>query len=99
MSFASAMLQHVHESLGALAAACWGIGERGAQTIGTHHRLGTERPSANPMAEAVYLAERADHAEQRGEPLDLEAVWRQGWLSGTPAAAAAFRDEMRAAAG
>lgn len=98
VSFASVMLQHVHESLGALAAARWGIGERGAQAIGTHHRLGSARTSANPIAEAVYLAERADHAEQRGEALDLEVVWRQGWLSGTPAAAAAILDEMRAVA-
>lgn len=95
--FASLVLQHVHESLGALAAARWGIGEKGAQAIGTHHRLGAARTSANPIAEAVYLAERADHAERRGESLDLELVWREGWLSGTPAAATAILDDMRAA--
>jgi HD-like signal output (HDOD) protein len=87
-TFAHTLLQLVHEPLGALAAERWGMGPRAATAIGTHHRQ-TRDPLRVPLAEVVYLAEQADHAERRNVPLDLDAAWTAGHLTGSPARAAA----------
>jgi HD-like signal output (HDOD) protein len=84
-AFLSIMLQQVHESLGALSATRWGIGAKGATAIGTHHRVGESRSRPDAIAEAVFLAERLDHATRRGEAPDFDRWWKEGWLRETPA--------------
>ncbi|WP_396201668.1 HDOD domain-containing protein [Gemmatimonas sp.] len=76
----SLALAHLHEPLGALAAHQWGLGPVAADAIGLHHRR--ERPATtHPLAEVVYLAERADHARRSGVPLDFEGIWTLGELN------------------
>lgn len=96
--FLSTMLQQVHESLGALAATRWGIGARGARAIGTHHRMGESRSNPDAIAEAVFVAERIDHAQRRGEAFDFDRWWKDGWLRETPAILAGRLPENLAAA-
>jgi HD-like signal output (HDOD) protein len=83
--FLSTTLQQLHESLGALSATRWGIGARGATAIGTHHRIGESRSHPDAIAEAVFLAERLDHAMRRDESPDVERWWKDGWIRETPA--------------
>ncbi len=72
-------LAHLHEPLGALAAHQWGLGPAAADAIGLHHRR--ERPSSkHPLAEVLYLAERADHARRTGIPFDFDGIWTLGEL-------------------
>ncbi len=79
-SWLTLALAHLHEPLGALAAHQWGLGPAAADAIGLHHRR--ERPSCkHPLAEALYLAERADHARRTGAPFDFDGVWTLGELS------------------
>jgi HD-like signal output (HDOD) protein len=77
------LLQALHEPLGALAALRWNMGPRAALGIGDHHRVMAD-DYANPMAEVIYAAEKADHATRLGVPLDLEAIFTAGRLSGSP---------------
>ncbi len=73
-------LAHLHEPLGALAAHQWGLGPAAADAIGLHHRK--ERPSSkHPLAEVLYLAERADHARRTGIPFDFDGIWTLGELN------------------
>lgn len=95
--FLSLMLQQVHESLGALAATKWCIGARGAKAIGTHHRIGESRSSPDAIAEAVFIAEHIDHAQRRGERLDFDRWWKDGWIRETPAILAGRLPEYLAA--
>lgn len=75
----SLALAHLHEPLGALAAHQWGLGPAAADAIGLHHRK--ERPaSRHPLAEVLYLAERADHARRTGTPFDFDGIWTLGEL-------------------
>jgi HD-like signal output (HDOD) protein len=75
----SLALAHLHEPLGALAAHQWGLGPAAADAIGLHHRR--ERPaSRHPLAEVVYLAEKADHARRTGTPFDFDGIWTLGEL-------------------
>lgn len=76
----SAFLRDVHESLGALAASRWGMGVRAAAAIGDHHRTRTATEK-NVLAEAIFLAEHADHARRRGMELDMQLVIEAGSLS------------------
>ena len=76
----SAMLQDLHEPLGALAALKWSMGPEAAAAIGDHHRNGPVE-TATALAEVIYTAERADHAKRLGESLDVELVWQAGRLS------------------
>lgn len=74
------MLDQLHEPLGAMAAHRWSLGAGAADAIGSHHRR--ERPAhRHPLAETLFLAERAEQAAANGEPLDIEGVWRLGQLS------------------
>jgi HD-like signal output (HDOD) protein len=74
-------LEHLHQPLGAAAAHRWGLGPAAADAIGLHHRQ--ERPStAHPLAEVLFLAERADHARRSGLPLDIPGLWSLGELNG-----------------
>ncbi len=78
------LLQLLHEPLGAIAALQWGMGDRAAAAIGTHHRTVVGR-GRDTLAETVFFAERTDHAERRGDPLDVGALWETGRLTGSPA--------------
>jgi len=76
----SLALGHLHEPLGALAAHQWGLGPAAADAIGLHHRK--ERPSSkHPLAEVLYLAERADHARRTGVPFDFDGIWTLGEIN------------------
>lgn len=75
------LLEHLHEPLGAVAVQRWGLGPRAADAIGAHHRR--ERPALrHPLAEALFIAERADQANRKKERLDFEGVWSLGQISG-----------------
>jgi len=77
----SLVLEQLHELLGAVAAHRWGLGARAADAIGSHHRR--ERPALrHPMAETLFLAERADHAARAKERFDFDGVWGLGQLPG-----------------
>jgi HD-like signal output (HDOD) protein len=95
--FMHRLLQLLHEPLGALAAQQWSMGERAASAIGSHHR---RRGSAvrDTLAEVVFLAERIDLATYRSLPVDFDALWQQGQLTGSPARAAAALERLRDAA-
>jgi HD-like signal output (HDOD) protein len=95
--FMHALLQRVHEPLGAIAALQWGMGARAAAAIGTHHRTAATA-GRDALAEAIFLAERADHADRRNEPFDLDALWLSGRLTGSPARAASALQQLSAAA-
>lgn len=84
--FVHSLLQLVHEPLGALAAERWGMGARAASAIGRHHRTAA-MGQRDSLSEALYLAERADHAARRQETLDLDGAWAAGRLTGSPARA------------
>ncbi len=85
-SFVHELLQLLHEPLGALAADRWGMGARAASAIGQHHRT-QPMSSRDTLAESLYLAERADHAARKNQPLDLDGLWAAGRLTGSPARA------------
>jgi HD-like signal output (HDOD) protein len=88
-------LRHLHESLGGLCAVGWYFGDEAALAIASHHR---EPPPAerNALSEIIWLAERVDLAGQRGEILDIPALWREGDLSADPDAAQAALTELLA---
>lgn len=97
MDFVHQLIQLLHEPLGALAARQWGMGDRAATAIGTHHRLEGAAVLA-PLAEVIFVAERVDLAQYRNQPIDLDAIWAHGNLSGTPARAADVLQRVRDAA-
>jgi HD-like signal output (HDOD) protein len=78
----SSFLLDIHEPLGALAAARWGMGEPAAAAIGAHHRAGDL--GAHALAETVFVAERVDHAQRRGLPVEMDDIFQQGHLTGSP---------------
>jgi HD-like signal output (HDOD) protein len=82
-AFLSALLQALHEPLGALAAMRWSMGPQAALAIGNHHRAKVEQ-SVNPLAEVIYTAEHVDHTTRRGAALDLDGLFSAGGLSASP---------------
>ncbi len=82
--FAHALLQLLHEPLGALAAQRWEMGDRAASAIAGHHRLETFG-ARDSLAEVMFVAEHADHAARRNQTLDLDSLWAHGRLTGSPA--------------
>ncbi len=95
--FVHQLLQLLHEPLGALAALQWGMGDRAATAIGTHHRVAAAR-GRHPLAEAIFFAERADHAERRQEPFDVDLAWTEGKLTGSVNRAVAALQSLPTAA-
>lgn len=93
----SALIQDVHEALGALAALRWSMGPRAAIAIGDHHRKDVS-VGESEFAEVIYAAERFDHAQRKGEPLDIDELWRDGRLSGAKQKTAAALEEHTNAA-
>lgn len=84
----NSVLEHLHEPLGAVAVQRWGLGARAADAIGSHHRR--ERPALrHPLAETLFVAERADHAIRKNERLDFEGIWNLGQIWGDRSAAQA----------
>jgi HD-like signal output (HDOD) protein len=79
-AFTHALLNTLHEPLGALAARTWGMGERSARAIGFHH-CRTSDGEPNTLAEITYVAELADHAVRRGMAVDLQRVWFDGKIT------------------
>ena len=80
-SWLSLVIDQLHEPLGAGASHRWGLGARAADAIGSHHRRA--RPALrHPLAETLFLAERAEHSVRTGERLDFEGLWSLGQLSG-----------------
>jgi HD-like signal output (HDOD) protein len=73
-------LRELHEPLGGLCALGWGLGDEAALAIATHHREPVPAIH-NAASEVIWLAERVDLAVQRGEQMDLPALWRIGALS------------------
>jgi hypothetical protein len=62
-----------------------------------HHR--TPAPQAESAgSQVLVLAERTDLARIRRRPLDVDAWWREGALSGDPSIIGPFDDRERAAA-
>lgn len=77
----SSLIEHLHEPLGAVAVQRWGLGPRAADAIGSHHRR--ERPALkHPLAETLFVAERAEHAMRKNERLDFEGIWNLGEIWG-----------------
>ena len=91
--FLHALLQSVHEPLGALAALRWQMGPLAAQAMGAHHRRESD-PVRDPLTETIYAAERIDHLVRRGEPLYLELMWEHGKLSGDLARVRGIVEQM-----
>ena len=80
-SVVSRVLKDLHEPLGGIAVAHWGLGESVAASISTHHRnpVPTEQ---NRMSEVLFIAERAEHALSGVIPRDVAAWWEEGAISG-----------------
>lgn len=85
-SLVTASLHNLHELLGGLACAEWGLDARIVDAISTHH--GPERGLVvSPEAQVIYLADRLDHETQGGKLPDLEAIWEGAPLTGSRDAA------------
>ena len=95
--FVHQLLQRLHEPLGAMAALQWGMGNRAAAAIGTHHRSATT-PTRDSLAETIFVAEQADHAMRKSTPFDVDLLWTNGRLTGSPARAAGALHQLLAAA-
>lgn len=95
--FVHQLLQRLHEPLGAMAALQWGMGNRAAAAIGTHHRSATT-PTRDSLAETIFVAEQADHAVRKSTPFDVDLLWTNGRLIGSPARAAGALHQLLAAA-
>jgi HD-like signal output (HDOD) protein len=83
--FLAALLAHLHEPLGGLAALRWGMDTEAAGVIAGHHRR-TAPPIPSRLAELIYVAERLDLVLQRYQELDWEAVWKDGAVTADVAA-------------
>jgi HD-like signal output (HDOD) protein len=80
----SRVLRELHEALGGIAAANWGLGESVAAAIAQHHRSPVPA-TENRMSEVLYIAEKADHALCGVIPRDVAAWWNDGAITGDPA--------------
>ncbi len=74
-------LATLHQPLGGLALLEWGLDEKAAHVVANHHRCPKPAPE-DVLTEVIFLAERIDVAEQRGQTLDLEPLWRTAELTG-----------------
>lgn len=79
-----ALLGSVHEPIGGLAVLRWGLGDRAAMAVATHHR--TPVPTwRDGLGETLHVAEKADLTMLRGVRLDCEALWAKAQLTGNRA--------------
>ena len=89
----SRTLRFLHEPLGGLCALGWNFGGEAALAIASHHRHPLPgRPDA--LTEVLWLAERVDLATIRQEPIDLDQLWIEGGLSGSPTPASLLLPEL-----
>ena len=85
-------LRELHEPIGGLAALRWGLEDRSARAITTHHR--DPVPGyPDPLSEVLHLAEKLDLAAVNARPLDLEAAWETGELTGDLAMVRSLLDQ------
>jgi putative nucleotidyltransferase with HDIG domain len=87
----------LHEPVGATACTSWGLSDEFLRAMVHHHRRPPTRTPC-PLSEVAFLAERIDLAAQRGEDLDLPALWAEGQLTGPMDAVAEVVEGMRAEA-
>ncbi|MEP7347961.1 MAG: HDOD domain-containing protein, partial [Gemmatimonadaceae bacterium] len=80
-----AILRMLHEDFGALATLEWGLGAKIAHAIATHHRAPVPHVR-NSLSEVLFVAERCDLITQQGKRIDLDALWRDGGLTGSRSA-------------
>lgn len=85
--FVHQLLQSTHEVLGAVAVFRWELGPRAASAIADHHRR-ARQAARDPLAEVLFLAEAVDHAMRTNATVNLDQLWADGTLSGSPARAA-----------
>ena len=78
-------LKRLHEPIGGLAALRWGLEERAVRAIAHHHRDPVPHHH-DALGEVIYLAEKLDLAAINGIPVDLDALWVHGGLSGDSSA-------------
>ena len=74
-------LTSLHEPLGGLAILEWGLDQESAHIVANHHRFPKPEPE-DVLTEVVFLAERIDIAEQHGQTLAVEPLWRAAALTG-----------------
>lgn len=79
--FLGLALASLHEPLGGLAVLEWGLDEKAAHVVASHHRDPKPEPE-DVLTEVIFLAERIDIAEQHGQTLDLEPLWEAVELTG-----------------
>ena len=79
--FLRGALASLHQPLGGLTVLEWGLDEKAAHVVANHHRCPKPVPE-DVFTEVVFLAERIDIAEQRGETLDVEPLWDAAELTG-----------------
>ena len=77
-----ALLRMLHEDFGALAVLQWGLGANIAHAVATHHRAPVPQ-ERDALSEVLFLSERCDLLAQKGKPIELDALWRDGALSGS----------------
>jgi HD-like signal output (HDOD) protein len=75
----AAILGELHEPLGALAVHRWGLGPNVAQAVGAHHATTPLAcAAADNLRQIVFVAERAELARLRAEPMPLADWWDEG---------------------
>jgi len=79
--FLSLAMTWLHEPLGGLAILEWGMDKPAAHVVANHHRRKKPEPE-DVLTEVVFLAERIDVAEQRGQTLDIAPLWSKAELTG-----------------
>jgi HD-like signal output (HDOD) protein len=73
-------LKQLHESIGAAAILHWKLGESAAHSVSVHHREPVPEVH-DPGSELIYVTERTDLAQIRGQEIDWELMWAEGQLS------------------
>lgn len=79
-AFLTALLGHLHEPVGGLAALRWEMGGAMAHSLSEHHRRPPPDAPDRPT-ELIYVAERLDLIQARVEQLDWEAIWQEGRIT------------------
>ncbi|MDX2193255.1 MAG: HDOD domain-containing protein, partial [Gemmatimonadales bacterium] len=80
--FLESVLRVTHEPVGGLVLLAWGLGGSAARAVATHHRA-VLCDDAEPYSQVLCLAERQEHLQSRGVPLDVQQLWQDAQLSGS----------------
>lgn len=73
------LLGATHEALGGIACLSWQLGAPMARSVVNHHRR-VAPPRRDPVGETLYVADQVEILRQRGEDVDLDALWALGQL-------------------